>query len=176
MCVDINEHKFEGCGKTKKEARMAAADKAFQFLLLHPEFVQKSNHQSSSVHSSSSPNSSSSSTQANPVMTTTDSDKQTKSDQEFEEDEYEQELNDDEDEDGHERNSTTPDAKHSTNDENESDELSDSRSKRLKTESENLESNLPAANDESHDTVVDKDLVKSDTDNKGPDDKSSPVL
>ena len=44
MCVDINEHKFEGCGKTKKEARMAAAEKAYQFLLDHPEFIQKSNH------------------------------------------------------------------------------------------------------------------------------------
>ncbi len=44
MCVDINEHKFEGCGKTKKEARMAAAEKAYQFLLDHPEHIQKSNH------------------------------------------------------------------------------------------------------------------------------------
>ena len=41
MCVDINEHKFEGVGKTKKEARMMSADKAVQFLLAHPEYIQK---------------------------------------------------------------------------------------------------------------------------------------
>lgn len=41
MCVDINEHKFEGTGKTKKEARMQAAEKALEFLVLHPEYIQK---------------------------------------------------------------------------------------------------------------------------------------
>ena len=41
MCVDINEHKFEGSGKTKKLARMQAAEKAVEFLTIHPEFIQK---------------------------------------------------------------------------------------------------------------------------------------
>ena len=44
MCVDIDEHKFEGSGKTKKEARMSAADKAVEFLLQHPEHIQKPSH------------------------------------------------------------------------------------------------------------------------------------
>ena len=38
MCVDINEHKFEGTGKTKKEARMQAAERALEFLVQHPNF------------------------------------------------------------------------------------------------------------------------------------------
>lgn len=42
MCVDISEHKFEGTGKTKKEARMQAAERALEFLLQHPEYIQKS--------------------------------------------------------------------------------------------------------------------------------------
>lgn len=42
MCVDINEHKFEGIGKTKKLARMEAAQKAVEFLLKNPEYIQKS--------------------------------------------------------------------------------------------------------------------------------------
>lgn len=41
MCVDINEHKFEGTGKTKKDARMQAAEKALEFLIQHPEYIQK---------------------------------------------------------------------------------------------------------------------------------------
>jgi hypothetical protein len=41
MCVDINEHKFEGTGKTKKEARMQAAERALEFLVQHPEYIQK---------------------------------------------------------------------------------------------------------------------------------------
>ncbi len=41
MCVDINEYKFEGAGKTKKLARMEAAQKAVDFLLKNPEFIQK---------------------------------------------------------------------------------------------------------------------------------------
>ena len=41
MCVDINEHKFEGTGKTKKDARMMAAEKAIEFLIQHPEYIQK---------------------------------------------------------------------------------------------------------------------------------------
>ncbi|RNA31431.1 double-stranded RNA-specific editase 1 [Brachionus plicatilis] len=41
MCVDIDEHKFEGSGKTKKLARMQAAEKAVQFLMSHPELIQK---------------------------------------------------------------------------------------------------------------------------------------
>jgi hypothetical protein len=41
MCVDIEEHKFEGTGGTKKDARMMAADKALEFLNQHPEYIQK---------------------------------------------------------------------------------------------------------------------------------------
>ena len=41
MCVDINEHKFEGTGKTKKEARMMAAERALEFLIQNPEYIQK---------------------------------------------------------------------------------------------------------------------------------------
>lgn len=41
MCVDINEHKFEGTGKTKKDARMQAAEKALEFLIQNPEYIQK---------------------------------------------------------------------------------------------------------------------------------------
>lgn len=41
MCVDINEHKFEGTGKTKKDARMQAAEKTLEFLIQHPEYIQK---------------------------------------------------------------------------------------------------------------------------------------
>ncbi len=41
MSVDISEHTFEGIGKTKKEARMVAADKALTFLMEFPEFIQK---------------------------------------------------------------------------------------------------------------------------------------
>lgn len=53
MCVEINEHKFEGEGKTKKEARMAAAEKAIEFLLQNPEYIQKPvNHSTSSSLSS----------------------------------------------------------------------------------------------------------------------------
>jgi hypothetical protein len=44
MCVDINEFKFEGAGKTKKLARMQAAEKAVEFLLKHPEYIVKSNN------------------------------------------------------------------------------------------------------------------------------------
>ncbi|CAF0984317.1 unnamed protein product [Brachionus calyciflorus] len=43
MCVDINEHKFEGSGKTKKIARMQAAEKAVEFLMSHPEYIQRQN-------------------------------------------------------------------------------------------------------------------------------------
>ena len=43
MAVDINEHKFEGTGKTKKEARMLAAEKALEFLIQNPQYIQKSN-------------------------------------------------------------------------------------------------------------------------------------
>jgi hypothetical protein len=35
-------HRFEGVGKTKKEARVAVAEKCVQFLLQHPEYIQKS--------------------------------------------------------------------------------------------------------------------------------------
>ena len=41
MCVDIAEHKFEGTGKTKKEARMMAAERALEFLIQNPEYIQK---------------------------------------------------------------------------------------------------------------------------------------
>lgn len=41
MCVDIDERKFEGSGKTKKLARMQAAEKAVEFLMSHPEYIQK---------------------------------------------------------------------------------------------------------------------------------------
>ena len=41
MSVDIDPHTFEGVGKTKKEARMLAADKALKFLMEFPEFIQK---------------------------------------------------------------------------------------------------------------------------------------
>lgn len=51
MCVDINEHKFEGIGKTKKFARMEAAQKAVDFLLKNPEYIQKPTR--STVQSSS---------------------------------------------------------------------------------------------------------------------------
>ena len=47
MCVEIEEHRFEGTGRTKKEARMMAAEKAVEFLLQHPEFIQKSKNQTS---------------------------------------------------------------------------------------------------------------------------------
>jgi hypothetical protein len=51
MAVDINEHKFEGTGKTKKEARIVAAEKAIEFLLKHPEYIQKSKAQTGSTKS-----------------------------------------------------------------------------------------------------------------------------
>lgn len=41
MSVNIEEHAFEGTGKTKKEARMAAADKAVKFLMENPQFIQE---------------------------------------------------------------------------------------------------------------------------------------
>jgi hypothetical protein len=48
MCVDINEHKFEGVGKTKKLARMEAAQKAVDFLIKNPEYIQKPSKPASS--------------------------------------------------------------------------------------------------------------------------------
>ena len=41
MSVDISQHNFEGTGKTKKEARMMAADHALKFLMEFPEYIQK---------------------------------------------------------------------------------------------------------------------------------------
>jgi hypothetical protein len=41
MSVDISHHNFEGTGKTKKEARMMAADHALKFLMEFPEYIQK---------------------------------------------------------------------------------------------------------------------------------------
>jgi hypothetical protein len=41
MSVNIDENLFEGSGKTKKEARMAAADKAVKFLMDNPQFIQE---------------------------------------------------------------------------------------------------------------------------------------
>lgn len=61
MCVDISEHSFEGVGKTKKEARMMAAEKTLKFLMEFPDYIQKyranksSNSTSSSVNKSLSP-------------------------------------------------------------------------------------------------------------------------
>ena len=52
MCVDINEHKFEGIGKTKKLARMEAAQKAVDFLIKNPEYIQKPSKPASSSSSS----------------------------------------------------------------------------------------------------------------------------
>lgn len=52
MCVDINEHKFEGVGKTKKLARMEAAQKAVDFLIKNPEYIQKPSKPASSSSSS----------------------------------------------------------------------------------------------------------------------------
>lgn len=54
MCVDINEQKFEGSGKTKKLARMQAAEKAVQFLMAHPEYIQKPKSKSSEEDKASS--------------------------------------------------------------------------------------------------------------------------
>lgn len=54
MCVDINEHKFEGVGKTKKFARMEAAQKAVEFLLKNPEYIQKAAKTGQSSSSTSS--------------------------------------------------------------------------------------------------------------------------
>jgi hypothetical protein len=39
--IKIEEHSFEGVGKTKKEARVNVAEKCVEFLLKHPEYVQK---------------------------------------------------------------------------------------------------------------------------------------
>ena len=53
MSVDISQHTFEGMGKTKKEARMMAADQALKFLVEFPEYIQKtkSNKDSTDVTS-----------------------------------------------------------------------------------------------------------------------------
>jgi hypothetical protein len=39
--ISIEEHSFEGVGMTKKEARVSVAEKCVEFLLKHPEYVQK---------------------------------------------------------------------------------------------------------------------------------------
>lgn len=56
MCVDISEHKFEGSGKTKKLARMQAAEKAIEFLMQHPEYIQKQKKQSNDSQKSADTN------------------------------------------------------------------------------------------------------------------------
>ena len=48
MCVEIEEHKFEGTGKTKKEARMLSAEKAVEFLMQNPQYIQKNKSQTNS--------------------------------------------------------------------------------------------------------------------------------
>lgn len=41
MCVNIDEHKFEGTGRTKKLARIQAAQRAVDFMLANPEHIKK---------------------------------------------------------------------------------------------------------------------------------------
>ncbi len=131
MCVDINEHKFEGTGKTKKEARMQAAERALEFLVQHPEYIQKPVPASSSSVSTDPSSEKSSNDSSNNLENNTDDD------DDDEDDDETNELN---------SNQDLPNKDHLTNEIESFGDNNENSAKRLKKSDEPILSLKDASN------------------------------